>query len=95
MSNQKMNSTTDHNTIKTWVEARKGKPGLAKGNNDTGRAGGLLRIIFPGDGSENVDKLPWDKFFTIFDENNLKFVYTDEPEGEIKSREFHFENKND
>ncbi len=92
MSNQNMKSTTDHNTIKKWVEDRKGKPGLAKDNKETGRAGGLLRISFPGDSTGNVDKLPWDKFFTIFDENNLKFVYDEDPKGE--SKEFQFENKN-
>lgn len=95
MSKKNMKSTTDHSTIKKWVEDRKGKPGLAKDSKETGRAGGLLRISFPGDSTGNVDKLPWDKFFTIFDENNLKFVYAEDPEGENNSREFHFENKND
>lgn len=95
MSNENMRSTTDHSTIKKWVEERKGKPGLAKDNKETGRAGGLLRLSFPGDSTGNVDKLPWDKFFTIFDENNLKFVYREEPEGESKSTEFQFENKTD
>lgn len=89
-----MKSTTDHNSIKKWVEDREGIPALAKGDKDTGRAGGLLRIIFPGDSTKDIDKLPWEKFFIIFDENNLEFIYSDDDEGEIHSREFHFQNKN-
>lgn len=86
-------TTKDHSTIKKWAEERDGKPAVVKGTGDTGKGGGLLRINFPGYAEENLEDISWDKFFTIFDENNLKFLYQEETKDGEESRFFKFVNK--
>lgn len=88
-------TTTDHDTIKKWVEDRNGKPALVKGtgDSDTGKGGGLLRINFPGGAEESLENISWDKFFTIFDENNLQFLYQEETKDGSESRFFKFVDK--
>jgi hypothetical protein len=72
--------TTDHQTIRRWVEARGGRPARVAGTGDEGDAG-LLRIDFPDDDDNDNDALEeisWDEFFEKFDEKKLAFVYQDE-----------------
>lgn len=66
-------TTTNHEDIKRWVEARGGKPVHVKG---TGGANdpGVLRIEFP---DEDLSDISWDEFFRKFDESNLAFLYQD------------------
>ncbi len=40
--------TTDHETIRKWVEERGGYPASVKGTPEKGERAGLLRIDFPG-----------------------------------------------
>jgi hypothetical protein len=65
-------TTTDHDEIKAWIEARGGRPSKV----DTEGPGGLLRIDFaePDDRLEEID---WDEFFEIFEENGLAFLHQD------------------
>lgn len=93
MAKHDSKTTTDHNEIKKWVEKRDGKPALVKGTGDTGKGGGLLRINFPGGAEESLENMEWDKFFTIFDENNLEFLYQDETKDGSESRFFKFVDK--
>ncbi len=95
MAKHESKTTTDRNTIKKWVEERDGKPALVKGTGDTGKGDGLLRINFPGGEEENLENIEWDKFFTIFEENNLKFLYQEETKDGGESRFFKFVNKNE
>ncbi|MFP4441908.1 MAG: hypothetical protein ACLFST_02215 [Spirochaetia bacterium] len=70
--------TTDHNTIRTWVEDRGGKPAKIK---DTGsqKDPGVLRIDFPDYGAEEpFEHIDWDSFFDKFESSNLAFLYQDE-----------------
>lgn len=79
--------TTDHETIRKWVEDRNGKPASVK---DTGGNGdvGVIRIDFPGySGEQSRREISWDQFFEKFDERNLAFLYQDTIDGE-KSRFF-------
>jgi hypothetical protein len=69
-------TTTDHDTIRSWIEARGGRPARVK---DQG-AGGILRIDF-GEPEENLEPIEWDEFFAIFDENDLAFLHQDEVNG--------------
>jgi hypothetical protein len=71
--------TTDHDEIRHWVEARRGKPATIAGTERGGEEAGLLRIDFPG-GSSNppLEPVSWDEFFQKFDEENLAFLYQDE-----------------
>lgn len=79
------NITTDHETIKNWVEERDGKPAKVKtaGNNSSG---GILRIDFPGGDEDNLETISWDDFFEEFEENNLAFLYQDETKDGETSR---------
>ncbi|HEV7275213.1 MAG TPA: hypothetical protein VGN80_02895 [Devosiaceae bacterium] len=63
-------TTTDHQQIRKWAEARDGKPAKV----DTSGEGGILRIDF-GEREENLTPIAWEEFFRIFDENKLAFLY--------------------
>jgi hypothetical protein len=68
-------TTTDHNEIRKWVEARGGHPSMVKtGKNEEG---GILRIDF-GEPEESLEEISWEEFFEVFDENDLAFLYQDE-----------------
>lgn len=86
-------TTSDHETIKKWVEERDGKPALVKGTGDSGKGDGLLRINFPGGAEDSLENISWDKFFSIFDENNLEFLYQEKTKDGSESRFFKFVNK--
>ncbi len=68
-------TTTDHKTIKRWVEERKGRPSTVKATEEDGHAG-ILRIDFaPKD--EGLEEIGWDEFFQKFDESKLAFLHQD------------------
>ncbi len=66
------NTTTDHDEIRKWVEARQGRPSRVK----TSGKGGLLRIDFQ-EAEDEFEEISWDEFFKIFDENDLAFLHQD------------------
>ncbi len=65
-------TTTNHDEIRKWAEARGGKPSRVRNGGD----GGVLRIDF-GKPEEELEDIGWDRFFEIFDENDLAFLYQD------------------
>ncbi len=86
MAGAESKTTTDHNTIKRWVEDRNGKPVSVKGTGK-GDDPGLLRIDFPEQGSEGkFEELSWDEFFKKFDEKKLTFLYQDKTADGKESR---------
>ena len=78
-------ATTDHDTIKRWVEARRGHPAVVKTTERRRGRGGLLRIDFDP-AEESLDAIGWDEFFEIFEENELVFLYQDQTASGRKSR---------
>jgi hypothetical protein len=79
-------TTTDHNQIRQWVEARGGYPARVKETNDEGGSG-VLRIDYPGySGEERLERIGWDEFFRGFDENGLAFLYQEETKAGEESR---------
>lgn len=77
------NRTVDHDIIQTWAEARGGRPSIV-GATKTGEGeteSGLLRFDF-GEKNEELEKISWDEFFRIFEDNNLTFLYEEEADGE-------------
>jgi len=70
--------TTDHATIRRWVESRGGHPALVVGA--PGEEAGILRLDLPGGyaGQEFLQPISWDDFFRRFDEKRLAFVYEEE-----------------
>ncbi len=70
-------TTTDHETIREWVEDRGGKPGAVKSTHRSGDPG-ILRIMFPKAphaDDESLEEISWDEFFDKFDEAGLAFLY--------------------
>ncbi len=81
-------TTTNHDEIRKWAEARDGHPAMV----DTKGKGGILRIDF-GEPEDNLKKISWDEFFQIFDENKLAFLYQDKTADGGKSRFNKFVNR--
>src|SRR5690606_4279973 len=72
-------TTTDHETIKQWVEQRGGCPARVKGTGSNGDPG-LLRIDYTGfSGVDTLEPIEWGEFFDAFEDNQLAFLYQDEP----------------
>lgn len=70
--------TTDHDEIKSRLEARGGRPVKVKGTRG-GRDAGLLRIDFPGFGEDDrFEEISWEEFFDKFEKNKLGFLHQDE-----------------
>ena len=71
-------TTTDHDVIRKWAEARGGRPARVKGTGG-GEDAGLLRLDF-GKPEESLEEIDWDAFFETFDASGLALVYDDDPE---------------
>jgi hypothetical protein len=74
-------TTTDHEAIQKWAEARDGRPAVIR----NGGKGGILRIDF-GEKEEEFEDVDWNEFFDIFDKNKLAFLYQDETKDGKTSR---------
>ena len=74
----KSRTTTDHDEIRQWVEARDGKPAKIKGTGNK-KDSGVLRIDFPGGtGEDKLESISWEEFFQKFEKEKLAFLYQDE-----------------
>ena len=70
-------TTTNHDEIRKWAEARGGKPATVKRTESDDEVG-VLRIDFPGySGQDTLEEITWDEFFAKFDEKQLAFLYQD------------------
>lgn len=79
-------TTTDHETIRKWVETRGGCPARVK-RTGSGDGPGILRIDFPGhSGKQSPESISWDEFFQRFDDNGLALIYQDRTRGGQPSR---------
>ena len=68
-------TTTNHDRIRKWAEARGGHPATVK-RTGSKQSPGLLRIDFPGyKGKTSLAEISWDEFFEKFDAKDLAFVY--------------------
>lgn len=66
-------TTTDHDTIRNWVEERGSTAAQMTGSSSDGPES---LAITPRDAEKNsVEEISWDEFFEIFEEGNLAFVY--------------------
>jgi hypothetical protein len=80
-------STTDHDTIRQWVEERGGQPATVVGTQQGDEEAGLLRIDFPEQEADTeLEAISWDAFFDKFDEENLAFLYQEETDDGETSR---------
>lgn len=70
-------TTTDHETIRNWAEARNGEPAKVDADGEDG----ILRLAF-GQDDDALVKISWDEWFRIFEENDLALVYQEETGGQ-------------
>ena len=71
-------TTTDHDEIREWVEARGAEPGCVTG---TGESDGLesLRIDFSeAEDDPDLESISWDAFFEKFEDADFAFRYQDQ-----------------
>ncbi len=70
-------TTTDHDEIRKWAEARGGRPSIVRTDGE----GGILRIDFQ-EPDESLEEISWEEFFRIFEERDLAFLYQEEISGQ-------------
>ncbi len=89
-------TTTNHDVIRNWAEARGGRPAAVEdtGSGD-GADAGVLRIEFPdGPGDDSrLDGVDWEPFFRTFDDRKLAFLYQEKTSDGSESRFFKFVNR--
>ncbi len=78
--------TTNHRTIKEWVEKRGGEPTTVESTADRGAE--ILRLQFPDteDDHDELVSIDWNEWFDTFESDDLAFVYQDETESGNTSR---------
>jgi len=82
------NTTTDHDSIRKWAEARGGQPTRVRGTE--GKDGsGILRIDFDKP-EESLEQISWEDFFETFEDRELAFLYQDKTADGHTSRFFKF-----
>jgi hypothetical protein len=86
-------TTTDHKTIRKWIEQRDGRPAKVKGTE--GEDGeGILRVDF-AEPDEKLEPIDWDEFFETFDDRKLAFLHQDKTADGKTSRFFKFVRRED
>ena len=76
MATKSSKTTTNHDEIRKWAEARSGRPAVVGRTVKNGS--GVLRIDFPGySGEQTLKEISWEQFFEIFEKSNLAFIYQD------------------
>ncbi|MDT0632609.1 hypothetical protein RQM47_02115 [Rubrivirga sp. S365] len=80
-------TTTDHNTIRTWADERGGTPAAVKDTQDGDSE--VIRLMFPDapqSESDNLKEISWDEWFEQFDANGLALLYQDQTDDGETSR---------
>ena len=73
-------TTTDHDEIQSWAEARGGRAAAVSGTG-SGNDPGILRIEFPDapqSDDDALEEISWDEWFEAFDANGLALVYQEQ-----------------
>lgn len=87
---QDTNTTTDHDQIRAWIEARDGAPATVASTAGDHEPG-VLRVLFQEQQSgDSLEEIPWDDFFEKFEEEKLAILYQDETKQRKTSRFFKF-----
>jgi len=70
-------TTTDHDEIRKWAEARGGRPAVVRSTHDKGGTG-ILRLEFPDAPNakdDALEEISWEEWFEKFDESGLALLY--------------------
>jgi hypothetical protein len=70
-------TTTAHERIRRWVEARDGNAAAVRAT-ESGDDPGVLRIRFRDESADDLDAIDWDQFFEKFEESELAFLFQDQ-----------------
>ena len=81
-------TTTDHETIRKWAQARGGRPSVVASTEDKDHEG-ILRFDFQ-EKDESLDEVDWDDFFKTFEDRKLALLYQDKTADGHTSRFFKF-----
>ena len=73
-------TTTDHEAIRRWAEARGGQAAAVKGTHTEDDAG-ILRIDF-GEPEAGLEPVTWEEFFRTFKDRTLAFLHQEEIDGQ-------------
>ena len=84
MTSPTSKTTTNHDEIRRWAEARNATPARVKGTGSTNDPG-MIRLDFPGYSGESLQPISWEQWFKAFDDNKLALVYQDETADGAKS----------
>lgn len=77
MSKASSKTTTDHDEIREWAEARNAQPACVRATGGKGDVG-MIRLDFPGfSGADSLEPIEWDEWFEAFDANGLALIYQD------------------
>lgn len=92
-------TTTNHDTIRKWVEDRGGKPARIDPSDREEDQAGVLRIDFGAAVNDyaprpQMEEISWDDFFSTFENESMLFLYQDETEEGETSRFYKFVNRN-
>ncbi len=93
MASHEAQTTTDHQTIRRWAEARGGKPAAVSATHK-GDDAGILRIDFDAP-EEGLEPISWDAFFEKFEESRLALLYQDKTQSGETSRFFKLVRRDD
>lgn len=80
-------TTTDHDFIRKWIEARGDRPSRVKGTESRDEEG-ILRVDF-AEPDGKLEPISWEEFFQTFEDRELAFLHQDR-EGSKTSRFFKF-----
>lgn len=70
-------TTTDHDEIRGWAEEHDGRPVIVR--DTASEDSGVLRIDFPGGaGEEELEPVGWERWFQVFEDNRLAFLYQEQ-----------------
>lgn len=97
--NSMQKATTNHQEIRDWIERNDGIPYLIDHPEAKADKKGL-RINFPGyidemllSESQLGKEISWEEFFSMFEEQQLRFLYEEPVEGVDPTRWYRFENR--
>ncbi|MFA9428802.1 hypothetical protein [Egicoccus sp. AB-alg2] len=73
-------TTTDHDTIRAWAQARNAVPATPRGTQEDDGSPGVLTLDVQGYGAdeEDLEHVDWDAWFEKFESANLAFLYQEE-----------------
>ena len=77
-------TTTNHDEIRQWCEARGGHPARVR-DTAGGDGDGLLRIDFEPQ-AEGLERISWDDWFEPFESSKLAFLHQDSAKDGSASR---------